>query len=132
MTIIGISSLVRELFHHGEVVGALGQGGLALLPNRAVMETPELERRLAAAERTLPPPPEVSGREVLLVDDGDYCSQTAVVAVAALRELGAERVILAAPSSLLGELHEVVDGVMALDRPASPAAPTASAMSPRM
>jgi hypothetical protein len=131
MNIIGISNLVRELLHGGEVVGALAQGGLVLLPGRGVMGAPELERRLANAERELPPPPQVSGGTVLLVDDGEFCAQTAVVAVAALRELGAERVILAAPPSLLRELHEVVDGIIALDPLASPAAPTASAMSPR-
>jgi predicted phosphoribosyltransferase len=131
VNVIGISELVRELHHHGLVVGALGQGGLALLPNRGLMETAELQRKLDHAERTLPAPPDVAGRTVVLIDDGEYSLQTAVVAVAVLRDLGAARVIFAGPPSLQRELHEVVDGVVTLGPLASPEALTASAMSPR-
>jgi predicted phosphoribosyltransferase len=121
---VGMSSLVRELMVRGRVVGVLAQGGVALLPR-----LPELKKLVDRAERGLPPPPQVAGRTVVLVDDRGYCTQTAVVAVAALRELGAARVILAARPWLRRALHEIVDGVT--DRPASPAAPTASAMSLR-
>jgi predicted phosphoribosyltransferase len=131
MNVVGISELVRELHHHGLVVGALGQGGLALLPDRGLMEPAELRRRLDDAERELPPPPDLAGRTVLLFDDGEYSLQTAVLAVAVLRELGAARVIFAGPPSLQRELHEVVDGLFTLGPLASPEALTASAMSPR-
>jgi hypothetical protein len=126
--IVAMSGWVRELRCSGEVVGALAQGGVALLPEN--MDRAELEHALDQAERHLSPPPEVSGQEVVLVDDYGCCPVAAVVAVAALRELGAVRVILAGPRELLDEMHEVVDGLIP-GRPASPETPTASEMSPR-
>ena len=134
--IVGVSSLARELvLRSGEVVGALGQGGLALLPDQGAVSLDELQRLLAHAERKLgeQPVPPVAGRTVVLVDDGPHASQTVVVAVAALRELGAGRVVLAAAPQALLALQEVVDGLMELspDWPASLAALTASETSPR-
>jgi hypothetical protein len=116
--IVAMSNWVCELRapRSGEVVGALAQGGVALLPDPGVMRPAEVGGLLEQAEHTLEqrPAPLVTGREVVLVDDCGHCPLSAVVAVASLRELGARRVILAGPGELLAELHEVVDGVVEL------------------
>ena len=43
------------------------------------------------------PPPEVRGKTVILVDDGIATGSTMIVAVAALRQLKAGRIVVAAP-----------------------------------
>ena len=64
----------------------------------AADERRELERRvrLYRSERALP---ELSDRDVVLVDDGLATGVTAEAAIHAVRELGARRVVLAAPVS---------------------------------
>ncbi|KAB2659712.1 MAG: phosphoribosyltransferase [Verrucomicrobia bacterium] len=91
------------------VVLALPRGGvpvadeLARAPNApidavAARESRELERR-ERVFRGDRPAPEVEGRTVLLVDDGIATGATMRAAVAALRQLGARRIVAAVPTA---------------------------------
>ncbi len=80
-------------------IGAIAQGGVLVLNERAVEaleETEEIERRLRLL-RGGRPEPEVGGRIVILVDDGLATGVTARAAVEALRRRDPRRLILAAP-----------------------------------
>jgi putative phosphoribosyl transferase len=66
------------------------------------------------------PPPDLTGRSVLLVDDGVATGVTACAAARAVRRRGAGRVILAAPviaAAVEAELRRELDDVVALDWP---------------
>ena len=83
-------------------------------------ERDELARRVERYRggRALPP---VDGRTVVLVDDGLATGGTARAAVAALRRLGAGRVVLAVPVAApdtLARLRPLVDDLVCLDAPA--------------
>lgn len=78
-----------------EVIEALGISSAAL----EAVAAREL-RTLALRERTYRgdrPPPELAGRTVILVDDGLATGSTMRAAVAAVRHLGPERIIVAVP-----------------------------------
>jgi putative phosphoribosyl transferase len=94
-------------------IGAIAEGGITVRDETAMRmvgvstdrfeqlaadERRELERRvrLYRSERALP---ELSDRDVVLVDDGLATGVTAEAAIYAVRELGARRVVLAAPVS---------------------------------
>ena len=106
--------LVRKLGvpgHEELAMGAIASGGVRVL-NREVIEDlqipapvidaaedrerAELERR-DRLYRGSRPPPDVRGRVVLLVDDGLATGATMEAAVAALRQQGPARVIVAVP-----------------------------------
>lgn len=124
--------VVRKIgapFHPELGVGAIAEGGepvsddetLAALGLRAdelgdtvAQERAELDRRVRQyrGERSLP---DVSGRDVVVVDDGLATGISALAAVRALRARGPARVILAVPVAapqsadrLRGEADEVV------------------------
>src|SRR5512133_1322268 len=59
-------------------------------------ELGELQRREKAYRDDLPPP-EVEGKTVILVDDGIATGSTMLVAIAALRQLNAARIVVASP-----------------------------------
>ncbi|HVP67664.1 MAG TPA: phosphoribosyltransferase family protein [Anaeromyxobacteraceae bacterium] len=92
-------------------VGAAAEGGVVVvsadaarevgLPGEEVLafaerEQGEIERR-ARLFRGGRPPPDLSGRTAILVDDGVATGCTARAAVRAARKLGAARVVVAAP-----------------------------------
>jgi putative phosphoribosyl transferase len=86
----------------------------ALMDRVAAAEQVELDRR-EQAYRGGRPPPRVRGRTVILVDDGVAAGATMRTAVAAVRRLGARRVVAAAPVAsaeayrlLAGEADRVV------------------------
>lgn len=116
-------------------MGAVAEGGSPVMNDELVAqlhlspdelaavvrrEEAELERRvrLYRGGRRLP---DVTGRTVVVVDDGLATGYTARAAVAAVRAAGAARVVLAAPvgsPDTAAELAELADEVVCLERPA--------------
>ena len=90
-----------------------------LLESVAAQERRELERRERAYRDDFPPP-EVSGRTVILVDDGIATGSTMLAAVAALRKLQPARIIVAVPvaaASTIDALAPEVDECICLFEP---------------
>jgi putative phosphoribosyl transferase len=80
----------------------------------------EARRRVARYRGHLPPAP-VSGREVIVVDDGLATGFTALVAVESLRGRGAARIVVAVPvgsPDTVTMLANYADDVVCLARPA--------------
>jgi predicted phosphoribosyltransferase len=132
-----VRELRTPLLPHA-VVGALAEGGLALLDDALCDQLPEgeLSHLIVEVERELEhcvtkPMPDLRFRTVVLVDDGAMGPLASAVALAALRERGATHVILAAPDTRASMLKDVVDEVIPLDAPASLEGPPASGSSPR-
>lgn len=115
-------------------LGAIAEGGAAYINPEALLEVglsdaevgalaereeAELERRVRAY-RGDSPFPDVSGRTVILVDDGIATGATARAAGCAARSAGADRVVLAAPviaASSEPGLRQEFDDVVAVDVP---------------
>ena len=120
--------------HRELAMGAIATGGVRVL-NRDVVEglgIPDLVIDAVAAEeqeelsrrqhtyRDDLPAPEVKGKTIILVDDGIATGSTMMAAVAALRQLEAGRIIVAAPviaQSTFYEIHNAADGVAAVIAP---------------
>jgi putative phosphoribosyl transferase len=120
--------------HRELAMGAIASGGVRVvnervvrassLPDEAIEQVArEEERELERRERLLRgerPAPEFTGRKVILVDDGIATGSTMRAAIAALRELGAARIIVgvpvAAPDTCL-ELEQEVDEVECVATP---------------
>jgi putative phosphoribosyl transferase len=116
-------------------LGAIGEGGVRLLNldliRRAQVSAPaleavaqregqELERRVQRYRRGRPVV-DLSGRTVLLIDDGLATGFTAKAGIEVVRRRGATRVVLAvpvAPPDTVAELAEVADEVVCLETPA--------------
>jgi putative phosphoribosyl transferase len=110
-------------------LGAIASGGVRVLNDDVVRalpnanelvesvtarETAELQRR-EQAYRDGRPPPELRGRVVILVDDGLATGATMRAAVAALRQLGAAKIVVAVPvgaADTCRELEEEVDEIV--------------------
>jgi predicted phosphoribosyltransferase len=117
-------------------VGAIASGGVRVLnqdvanalPNADEIidavterETAELERR-EHEYRDGRPAPEIRGRTVILIDDGLATGATMRAAVAALRQRGAARIVVAVPvgpPDTCRELEEVADEVVCASAPES-------------
>jgi putative phosphoribosyl transferase len=87
----------------------------------AARESREVERREREYRRGRPPL-DVSGRTALLVDDGLATGATARAAIAALRQQGAARIILAVPVGAresVERLRRIADQVICLEAPAA-------------
>jgi predicted phosphoribosyltransferase len=107
--------VVRKLGLPGHpelAMGAIASGGVRVfngdvidslrIPDEVINvvtadEFQELQRRERSYRDDLPPP-EVEGKTVILVDDGIATGSTVAAAVAALRQLNASRVVVAAPT----------------------------------
>jgi putative phosphoribosyl transferase len=115
-------------------IGALAEDGVRVLAERELevlgIRAVELEALIARAERELAERSEryrgkraridVSGRTVVLVDDGLATGRTAQAAAIALRRLGAARVVLAVPVAAAQSVREMkasVDELVALLTP---------------
>ncbi|MGE7436028.1 phosphoribosyltransferase family protein [Kitasatospora sp. NPDC001175] len=115
-------------------LGAIGEGGVRVL-NREVMrlagvreeqlapveerERAELARRVARYREDRPPIP-LSGRTVVVVDDGVATGSTARAACQIVRRLGAARVVLAvpvAPTDWVARLGEDADELVCVRTP---------------
>src|SRR5512133_2888290 len=106
--------VVRKLGLPGHpelAMGAIATGGVRVfngdvvnslrIPDEVIdavsaREFTELQRREKAYRDDLPPP-EVEGKTVILVDDGIATGSTMLVAIAALRQLNAARIVVASP-----------------------------------
>lgn len=116
--------------------GAIAQGGVRYL-DRQIMdmlnlttadveqvtarEQVELDRR-EKAYRGDRPPLDVRGRTVILVDDGIATGSSMRAAIAALRQMGPARIVLAvpvAPPATCERLRELVDELVCVDMPES-------------
>jgi predicted phosphoribosyltransferase len=115
-------------------MGAIASGGtrvlnedvLRALPDAAVMvadvtaqETRELERR-ERDYRGDRPPPEVSERIVILIDDGLATGATMLAAIAALRKKAPAKIVVAVPvcpPETCGEIERVADEMVTLLAP---------------
>ncbi len=124
--------LVRKLGvpgHHELAMGAIASGGVRVLNQgmlRSLRISPQQldgvtraeEAELRRQERVYRghhPPPAVSGRTVVLVDDGLATGATMQAAVAALREAGPKEVVVAvpvAPPETCAELEAEADRVV--------------------
>jgi predicted phosphoribosyltransferase len=126
--------VVRKLGLPGHpelAMGAIATGGVRVL-NESVVdalrvpadvidavaaeELHELERRERDYRDDLAPP-DVRGKTVIIVDDGIATGSTMMAAVAALRQLDAARIIVAAPTvapSTFHELRGIVDEIEAV------------------
>lgn len=120
---------------HGELaVGAIASGGARVLNEDVVTSLgldDEALDRIAAAEnlelarreslyRGDRPPLDATGHTVILVDDGVATGATMLVALHALRQLGAGRLVVAVPVGApdsLARLEQVADEVVCLSRP---------------
>jgi erythromycin esterase-like protein/predicted phosphoribosyltransferase len=129
--------LVRKLGvpgHEELALGAIATGGTRVLNERLVeslgiprewieaidaKEMRELERR-ERAYRGDRPPPDLTGRTVILVDDGLATGSTMLAAVQAVRQDEPERVVVAvpvAPAEVCAALREEADEVICLLTP---------------
>jgi putative phosphoribosyl transferase len=120
--------------HEEYAMGAIATGGVRVLDERVLRaagvtrteldavtasETRELERR-ERRYRGDRPPPDVRGRTVILVDDGLATGSTMRAAVAALREEGAARVVVAvpiAPIETCDAFRDIVDDIVCARTP---------------
>jgi predicted phosphoribosyltransferase len=124
--------LVRKLGVPGQeelAIGAIASGGVCLLNDdvvRALRINPEVIDRIAATEqaelqrrerqyRGNRPAPDVSGKIVILIDDGLATGASMRVAVAALRQRHPARLVVAVPIASPGvcdEFRQEVDEVV--------------------
>ena len=129
--------LVRKVgvpFHPEVGMGAIGEGGVRIANDEVIRaarvttgeflaveerERRELERR-AALYRGDRPRVSLVDRTAVLVDDGIATGSTARAACQVARELGARRVVLAAPIAprrALDELGQIADEMVFVDTP---------------
>lgn len=131
--------VVRKLgvpFAPEVAMGAVGEGGVLVLNDsvlrdsgvsagdldRAVLREREEVALRVARFRAGRPPVELTGRTVVLVDDGVATGATARAACQVVRALGARAVVLAVPvghPEAMTALGEVADQVVCLECPAS-------------
>jgi predicted phosphoribosyltransferase len=129
--------VVRKLgvpWHQELAMGAIASGGVRVLnrevvrslgiPAAAIDEAVEREgeelRRREAAYRDGRPRPDVRGKVVILVDDGLATGSTMRAAVAAVRQLGPARVVVAVPvgaAEVCREFASEADEVVCAERP---------------
>lgn len=129
--------VVRKLGHPRQpelALGAIGEDGVAVIDHGLVerlgvtpVELQEVTAREAAeVERRVTRyrggrlRPGVSGRSVVLVDDGVATGSTARAGIELLRSAGAHTVVLAvpvAPPEILEKLEEIADDVVCLEAP---------------
>jgi predicted phosphoribosyltransferase len=129
--------IVRKLGvpgHEEFAMGPIATGGVRVLDDDALrflgVSRAAIEQVTAAEQRELErrervyrgdrPPPDVSGRTVILVDDGLATGSTMRAAVEALRREGAARVVVAvpiAPPETCDAFREIVDDIVCARTP---------------
>lgn len=125
--------LVRKIghpFHREFAVGAIAEPDIVILDEQSIGWNPMVRHELQAiiaeekarlteyaAKFRRGPPPELTEKEILLVDDGLATGATTAAAVSAARKRGARRVIVAAPvasTSACERLERLADEVKVL------------------
>jgi predicted phosphoribosyltransferase len=130
--------IVRKLgapFQRELAIGAIGPHGVVVFNDRLMeqlgldpdvvqeireAEQNELERRELAYRGEDAEPLNVSGKTVIVVDDGIATGSTMLAAVKALRQLGPEKIVVAVPTSSKDayfQLQQLADDVIALSTP---------------
>ncbi|SDC12162.1 phosphoribosyltransferase [Actinokineospora iranica] len=129
--------LVRKIGAPGSpelAIGAVGEGGvvvrapevLAMLELSWSQVKPSIERAKAELRRRADvlrgpaEPRDLTGRTVVVVDDGIATGSTVAAAVQVVRHLGAARVVLAvpvAPDAILGHLRAIADEFVCVHTP---------------
>jgi putative phosphoribosyl transferase len=129
--------LVRKLGVPGEeelAMGAVATGGVRVLNEEVISQTdisdPVIEavsareqdelRRRELAYRGSAPPPQVSGKRIILVDDGIATGSTMRAAVVALRQQCPSKLVIAVPTAAPSsgdELRTIADEVVAVMMP---------------
>jgi predicted phosphoribosyltransferase len=129
--------LVRKLglpSHQELAMGAIASGGVRVLNDdvvRALQVPDDVIESVAAAEREElkrreklyrgdRPPLDVAGKTAVLVDDGLATGASMRAAVAALRQMGPERIVVAVPvgsAETCAELGHVADDVVCTSMP---------------
>lgn len=128
---------VRKLGYPGQeelAMGAIATGGIRVVNDEVVRmlqipqdvidraaeeESHELERR-EQVYRGGRPPPDLQGRTVILIDDGIATGSTIRAAIAAVRQQGPARVVVAipvAPAEVCEQLRREADEVVCLRAP---------------
>jgi putative phosphoribosyl transferase len=129
--------VVRKLgvpYHPEYAMGAVGERGIrhidwhvvstagvsaSQLATAIEREQAEVEKRAVRFRRDRSPV-DLSGRVVIIVDDGVATGSTVTAAIRVVRDLGAERVIVgvpAAPADTVARLRELADEVVVLETP---------------
>ena len=125
--------IVRKIGHplHREfAIGALAENGVVVLDEAIVQRNPLIRSDLAEVIREEKErlraymakfhrehPPDVSGKSVLLVDDGLATGATTEAAVLSVRKQNAKRIVVAAPvasTNAVERMQRVADHVQAL------------------
>lgn len=129
--------MVRKLGvpgHEEYAFGAIASGGVRVIQQPIVDSlhlTPEMIEEVVAREKSelhrreqcyLPyfPPRELSGKTVILVDDGIATGNTMLAAVYCVRQKGAKRIVVAAPTAsrdACDQLQGLVDALVIPSRP---------------
>ncbi|MBW7917295.1 MAG: phosphoribosyltransferase [Trueperaceae bacterium] len=115
---LGALALGGRVVRNEEVL-ARSRAAEGWFERQAALERRELERR-AVTYRGSAAPPDLTGKEVLLVDDGLATGATMRAAVAAARDLGARRVVVAVPvgaPSTVAQLRAEADAVVCVFEP---------------
>lgn len=120
--------------HEELAMGAIGEGGVKVLHSDVVeplgitpdeirvverRESAELERRVEAFRRGVAPP-DIAGRQVVVVDDGIATGSTIRAACQVARAKGAARIVIAvpvAPSGWERRMSDVADELICVSSP---------------
>jgi putative phosphoribosyl transferase len=116
---LAIGAIARGARYIDPLVAAATGVTNAYLEQVSAQESQELERREQEYRRGRPPP-DLTGRTVILVDDGLATGATARAAIAAIQQQGCARVILAVPVGApesVDRLEHVVDELVCLEVP---------------
>jgi putative phosphoribosyl transferase len=129
--------IVRKLglpTHPELAMGAIASGGIRLIDEAAVrsfgVTDPQIAAVAAAEEQELErrerryrngrPPPDVTGKTAILVDDGLATGATMAAAAAALRALGPARLVVAVPVAspeTCNAFREITDDIVCAQTP---------------
>lgn len=116
---IGAVASDGSVWRNDDLIGRLGVDGTYVESERD--RSAESARKKLEAYRGTTDPPDVRGRNVVVVDDGVATGATARACLRQIRDGGAERIVLAVPvgsPDSLAAIESFADEVYALEEPA--------------